>query len=310
MKLRRAVWIEPLLLFLFALIGGTLWLLKPVSDAAALVGPAAPPAAAPPPVLVPRAESPQPRAQPNLAAVRAELEAAEQAMRERAAALDTQTAEIEMLQRRVDALRAEFESLEARHASVGPVATAPAAEESYLQDLVKERQAETSHLESELASLKSALAAPAPDTRRVPRAVRTSQKLPVLVDLNGNRIAPVTAEFFHFPMFGRSAEIVAARKKPGETIAEARAPDSQFARFLSKIHPDSRYISCLLNSDSFEAFYAVRDMASRAGFDIAWEPADTSSGKIAIQKVKLVANPRSPRDVVPMPDIMRGAGEH
>ena len=170
---------------------------------------------------------------------------------------------------------------------------------------MKERRVEISRLESELANLKSALAEPSPDEGQIPRAIRVSQKLPVLVDLSGNRIAPVTSEFFRLPMFARSSEITATRKKPGESIAEARAPNSQFRRFLSKIHADSHYISCLLNSDSFEAFYAVRDMVTRAGYDIAWEPADTSNGQIAIQRVKLV---RAPREVVTLPDIMRSGG--
>jgi hypothetical protein len=231
-------------------------------------------------------------------------------MREGAAALDAQIAEIEMLQRRVDALRTELAALEAQRAPMGPAAVT-SAEESRTEDLVQERRAQMSHLESELANLKSALAAPLPDARKVPLAVHPSQKLPVLVDLSGNRIAPVTGEFFHLPMFTSSSVVVATRKSPGETIAEARAPNSQFARFLSKIHSEKRYISCLLNSDSFEAFYAVRDMATRAGFDIAWEPADTRSGKIPIQKVKLVSKPRSPDDVVPLPDILREhAGKH
>ena len=300
MKLHRVASAEPLLLFLIALIGGTLWLLKPVPDAAALVRPPAPQAAAVPP---PRPQPAQPRSRPNLADVRAELEAARQAMREGAAALDAQIAEIEMLQRRVDALRTELAALEAQRAPMGPAAVT-SAEESRTEDLVQERRAQMSHLESELANLKSALAAPLPDARKVPLAVHPSQKLPVLVDLSGNRIAPVTGEFFHLPMFTSSSVVVATRKSPGETIAEARAPNSQFARFLSKI-------SCLLNSDSFEAFYAVRDMATRAGFDIAWEPADTRSGKIPIQKVKLVSKPRSPDDVVPLPDILREhAGKH
>jgi hypothetical protein len=232
-------------------------------------------------------------------------------MRERAAALAAQSAEIEMLQRTVDALRAELEALEKRRASMGPAAAAAApAEESRMEDLVKERQAETSRLEYELARL-TAPAVPLPDVGRIPRAVRTLQKLPLLVDLSGNRIAPVTGEFFRFPMLGFSSEKVVTRKKPGETIAEARAPNSQFARFLSKIHSGSQYISCLLNSDSFEAYYAVRDMAARAGLDIAWEPADTRSGKITIQMVKLVSKPLSPRAEVPLPDIMRpGASQH
>jgi hypothetical protein len=311
MKLHRVASAEPLLLFLIALIGGTLWLLKPVPDAAALVRPPAPQAAAvPPPVPAPRPQPAQPRSRPNVADVRAELEAARQAMREGAAALDAQIAEIEMLQRRVDALRTELAALEAQRAPMGPAAVT-SAEESRTEDLVQERRAQMSHLESELANLKSALAAPLPDARKVPLAVHPSQKLPVLVDLSGNRIAPVTGEFFHLPMFTSSSVVVATRKSPGETIAEARAPNSQFARFLSKIHSETRYISCLLNSDSFEAFYAVRDMATRAGFDIAWEPADTRSGKIPIQKVKLVSKPRSPDDVVPLPDILREhAGKH
>jgi len=316
MKLYRVALPDPLLLFLIALMGGALWLLHPVPEAAGLVRPNAPRVAAvpPPPVAAPRAEPPPPRSRPYPAAVRAELEAVKQAMGERAAALDAQNAEIETLQRRVDALRAELDVLEKQSASLGPaaVAAAPSAEENRMEELVKERRGEISHLESEIASLKAPPAVPMPDARQIPRAVHApAQKLPVLVDLSGNRIAPVTEEFFRFPFFSVSSQIVATRKRPGETIAEARAPNSQFARFLSKTKSDSRYISCLLNSDSFEAFYAVRHMAARAGFDIAWEPTDTSGGKIAIQRVKLTSKPPSPRDSVSLPDILRDGGrEH
>jgi hypothetical protein len=311
MNFRRLPLPDPLLLFLIALLSGTLWLFRPIPNV-----PARAPrevrqaAAAPPPA--PRAQPPKQSAGPNLATVREELEAAEKAIVTRAAALDAQTAEIEMLQRKVDALRAELAALEAQGASMGPAPALPAssAEESRMEGLVKDGRVEVSRLESELTSLKSAPRVPVSDAKRVPRAVRVSQKMPALVDLSGNRIAPVNGEFFHFPMFALSSETVATRKRPGETIAEARAVKSHFARFLAKIRPDSEYISCLLNSDSFEAFYAVRDMASRAGFDIAWEPADTRSGKIPIQRVKLVSKPHS-GDGVKLPDIMRdGAGEH
>jgi hypothetical protein len=307
MKLHRVALPDPLLLFLIALIGGALWLLNPVADAAALLHPDTPRVAViHPPVPAPRTEPLQPPKAPDLAAVRAQLEAAEKEMRERAATLDTQNAEIDVLQRRVDALRAELAALEAHRSPVDPAAaTALSTEETRAEDLVKQRQMEESHLASELASLKTALEATPSVARRVPRAVGASAKLPVLIDLSGNRIAPVTPEFFHFPMLTLSPDLVATRKRPGETIAEARAPGSQFARFLSKTPTDTRFISCLLNRDSFEAYFAVRDMATRAGFDIAWEAADTSSGKITIQRVKLVSKQRSAGAAVALPDVMR-----
>jgi hypothetical protein len=304
MKLSRAALPDPVLLFLIALIGGTLWLLNPVPDAAALVRPE-PPRAAPVQAPAPAVEPPPlPPRGPDLAALRAKLEADAAALRERAAAFDAQNAEIEELRQKVDALRAEFEALEAQRASMGPaIAPAvPATEQARMENLVEEHRVEIAQLESELANLKPP--PPVPPDAKVPRAVRASQKLPVLVDLIGNRVSPVTGEFFHLPIMALSSEMVATRKRPGETIAEARAPHSQFAQFLFKLNADTRYVSCLLNSDSFEAFFAVRDMTARAGLDIAWEPADTSSGRIAIQRVKLVAKPRS-RAVVQVPDVMK-----
>lgn len=304
MKLDRTALPDPVLLFLIALIGATLWLLKPVPDAAALVRPE-PPRAAPVQAPAPVVEPPPPsRRAPDLAALRAGLEADSAAVRERTAALDEQNVEIEKLRLKVDALRIELDALEAQRASIGPpIAPAvPATEEARLQNLVNQRRDQIAQLESELANLKTP--PPAPPDANVPRAVRAAQKLPVLVDLIGNRIAPVIGEFFHLPIVALSSEVVATRKRPGETIAEARAPDSQFARFLSKLNTGTRYVSCLLNSDSFAAFFAVREMTARAGLDIAWEPADTSSGRIPIQRVKLVAKPSS-RRVVPVPDVMR-----
>jgi ribosomal protein L29 len=316
MKLDRATLLDPVFLFLVALIGGTLWLLNPVPDAAALVRPEplrAEPVRAPVPVV----EPPPPSREPGLSALRRKLEAGEFALRRRAAALDADNAEIEELRQKVDALRAELEALEAQRASMHPPnpPAVPASEEAGLTDLVNQRRIQISQLESELANLK--LPPPAPPDAKVPRAVRASQKLPVLVDLVGNRIAPVNGEFFHLPRLAISSGLVATRKRPGETIAEARGPHSQFAEFLHKLNSETRYVSCLLNSDSFEAFFAVWDMTIKAGLEIAWEPADTRGGRIQIQRVKLAAKPHA-RDVVPVPDVMRpgpdakqpGPGDH
>ncbi|MGA8028569.1 MAG: hypothetical protein WB992_15605, partial [Bryobacteraceae bacterium] len=89
----------------------------------------------------------------------------------------------------------------------------------------------------------------------------------------------------------------------GETIDQARGPGSAFRNFLSTIDRKRCYVSCLLNADSFDAFYAVRDLTAKAGLDIGWEPVDTSSGKITIFGVKL-GSPRKKKSV-PVPDIIK-----
>ena len=97
------------------------------------------------------------------------------------------------------------------------------------------------------------------------------------------------------------------RRSEGETIAEIHDPQSAFKEMLAKIRPEKQYVSCLLNSDSFEIFREVRRLVQAKHLDFGWEPIDTSSGKIALYPVRITkkASTRPKANMPRVPPIMR-----
>jgi len=299
--LRVALRAGPFVMFLVALAVGSAVLIR-----LAPAETSAPPKHETVRVITPVMVPPPPRQeirQADVDSVRAELRQAEDAARTRAAEVDEFDSQLAALQARVDALRAELKSLEdKRAAALAAIASDPRENPPLERDLQAKRE-ELTQLTANLADMKAARGS-LPKKFGVTRELNAS-KLPAPVDLIGNRIAPVTKDFFHFPLLGFSGPTVVKRSHPGETIAEARQPDSKFANFLRSVRHNGEYLSCLLNADSFEAFDAVRQMAARAGVDVSWEPAWTNSGAIAITRVHLVRKPRSHDKPVALPDIVR-----
>lgn len=295
----------PFLLFLTVLAAGSIWMIRPIPGEAAPLPP--PPKA--PPVMIPVVERPVLElvrvTEADIAKLRVELQSAETEVRDKKASLAASDTDLSALQKKVDALRAELQALEAKLAELLARAKHQAvAADDALEEKVEEQREQAVKLESDLASLRAQSLTP-DERRRLRTAVTPMWRLPVLVDLIGNTIAPVDKDFFRFPMLELSSRFVVKRKRPGETIAEARKPDSMFHEFLADVRKQRGYVSCLLNSDSFEAFHAVREMATRAGVDVSWDPADTRDGNVTIERVHLV-NKLSKKDrPVSLPDIVR-----
>jgi hypothetical protein len=298
----------PLLLFAVALIGAAAWLIGPVSSRSVLARTVPAPAA---PVLAPRrveavyqaTRFAAPPPEHDIERLRRELEKAEIDARSHLAALEASNADLESIQTQIDALRAEIAALQAKRAALGPNGPAnPEAEADQLSQVVDQRREEVVLLQADLARAKAPAPQPGGENTQLSTASAPSNKLPVPVELLHNQIAPVTRDFFRFSSFNR-ATFLATRSRRGETIDEARNPESLFGKFVAKLRPDREYILLLVNPDSFDSFYAVRDLAMRAGVEISWQPSDTSDGTVPIVHV-VIPSKRHP-GVIPLPDVVK-----
>lgn len=298
----------PLLVFAAIFATGSAWIIRPVPGGVAPL----PPMPKAPPVFLPLVQSPPPApeeapkiTEQDVQQLRAALENAEAAVRESREALNVSDAELQALQQKVDELRAELAALEAKRAAIlAAIGRTPTPQDEPLSAAVQQKRQEVAELESNLSSLRDQISALKAKTH-VRTALNPRWKLPMPVELYGNRIAPVDRDFFRYPLLPLTTTIVVTRKHPGETIAEARKPDSAFHDYLADMRKHGGYVSCLLNSDSFEAFFAVRDMAKRAGVDVSWEPAWTESGKITITEVHFVKKASKKDVTIALPQIVR-----
>ena len=294
----------PLIAFVAALLAGSMSMIRFVPpDGAPL-----PSLPKPPPVLLPLLLPPATPSPPvteiDIQALRDRLAELRNTIPGRKFSNDSTAAELDALQKKVDELRAELEALDARRAAmIAAPANVPTGDDT-LETQIADDRAQVAAGEEDLASIQAA-----PGSKLANPQFRGASmpvwKLPAPVELNGNRIAPVDRDFFHFPLIVLSSSMVVTRKHPGETIAEAQRPDSMFAKFLARVRKEHCYISCLLNGDSFEAFFAVREMARRAGLDVSWEPAWTADGNVAITRVRLVRKASDKQKTVALPEIVR-----
>ena len=301
--LRRAA---PLAAFVAALAAGSASMIRLVPPDVAPF----PPMPTPPPLLVRLIPPPAPRPvvvvkDADIRVLRGRLEDLLSAIQQRKAENDNTSAELDALQKKVDDLRAEVETLEARRAALlASGASVVPGGNTILEVQVADDRRTVVAKEQDLANVNAQLDAE-PGTRRFSVGLMPGRKLPAPLELIGNRIAPVDRDFFHFPLIVFSANLVVTRKRPGETIAEARQPGSMFAKFLERVRREHCYVSCLLNSDSFDAFFAVRDMATRAGLEVSWEPAWTQDGDVAITRVRLTKGTSENQKTVALPEVVR-----
>lgn len=296
--------LDPLFLFLVVLTAGTVWILGPLARKAPLPVvhldvqvPSQLPVAQP---AVPISEA----AQPDTTVLTAALQALQSTNRDRRTDLASTAAEVDAAQHRIDVLQAELAVIDNQRASLTTVNASPAQsnEADSVQALIARRRQENDRLQSDLERATAPISEEGANAPVLALAKQPLHKLPQPVELLENRITPVTKEYFHFPMFSLKPLFTVKRIRMGETIAEARRPGSEFSKFLATIQPHTLYVSCLLNRDSFQAFYAVREMAAKSGIDVGWEPSATSSGAIPMLGVKL-ASP-SDKKLVRVPDVI------
>ncbi len=319
MKLNWDSLLEPIFLFILALIAGTLWVIIPMDpkhDASLKLPASLPPAKTEPSlqsialtstplvhklaemrqeVALRSAEAQESEAQSGLTSeelrqLTAQNEQLANELRKEQQNLDKVTGEIHALERQAAQAQAEAVQVAQHNREL-------ASETEALRRLLAEKQSEAGRLESQLAANRRS-------NREIPYVPTASRadKLPVLVDLIHNRAVPVTRGDFRFQR-KLSGPALAQRISTGETIAEMQRPDSATAKFLGTIKPDRQYISCLLNADSFEVFRELRRLAHARNIDVGWEPADTSSGDIVIYPVRLTKNADVPQKNQKLPRI-------
>jgi hypothetical protein len=92
------------------------------------------------------------------------------------------------------------------------------------------------------------------------------------VHLIKNRAVPVDDK--HYKVDGLRLIPLA----PGETVDEIKRPDSDFGSFLQRIDSSKAVLQCLLESDSFPIFRAVRRLAREKGISVSWKPFNAPDG--------------------------------
>ncbi len=314
--------LEPIFLFILSVLAGTLWVIVPVHSNRDPHPPMANVAPVAQAIVTPVPEAPleSPLAE--------EIETAQGAISEQIdivrskeekvalsgeelKQLEVQNQQlslnIQAEQKNLERLRGELEIL--RKQSGDPNSSAPIAKLSKeiqseidsLRRLLQQRQAESAQLVAQLGETKSKsdLAVP-----YIPKASE-ADKLPILVELLHNRAVPVNKTGYKMG-FGFTST-TATRKWEGESVPEIQKPGSAFMQYLGKINGNKQYLSCLLNSDSYQVFRVVRQLAQQKGIEVGWEPADTTSGELKLYRVRFQNKPSGPSKESPvkLPPILK-----
>ncbi|MDQ6665605.1 MAG: hypothetical protein M3Z23_14585 [Acidobacteriota bacterium] len=307
MKLNWDSLLEPIFLFILALIAGTLWVIvpiqqKPAKVPTALVEQAAPVVAIPKPVVrLPKAAPKQPKpgmTEPDpeakrLAQERAVLVQTVQAVQTDWSATQQSLTTASEEQQRLDAaILQEQQKLsglkKGQAVDPKPEARAPseqAAEIERLQGAVQTKKTEIAKLETELNNTRNPFEK---EVASLPKA-SPATKLPMLVELFHNHAIPVDKK--HFKFMKQKTTTLATRESDGETSEQIKSPDSDFSKYLAGIKPAKQYLACLLNDDSFDIFREIREIARAKGVGVGWEPIDTAAGKITLYPIHFTNNP-------------------
>jgi hypothetical protein len=306
--------IDPIFLFLYWLLAGTLWVILPMAPQA-------------PPSPVPPLKKPVPAAAAlelatRLDDLKQQSESLASSLGEAKTTADSaarQEQELAAGKRRLDERVREAETelaALAHQRSQLEAATRADAEHqrkietqmeaelalqvTALEKRLREAQADEKRLSAELKSARSPLEIVLPSSEFIPVA-NIPRKLPYLVEVYNNRVSPLNKDFFEIerPKLFGSGPTLARRKKPGETMEEMIKPESALSRCLKSLKPDKYYISFLLNADSFAAFRAARAFVREKGFEVGWLPSDTSGGQIQIYPVKIYKTLPAPDPKLP-----------
>jgi len=113
-------------------------------------------------------------------------------------------------------------------------------------------------------------------------SLMTNRK-PVYVALANGTVSPVREPFYNkerkIEKAGKGqfeSVVVASTNKRGETVEKALAGGSAFSKTLRDISPGHEYVALLVDSRSFEAFRAVREVLRERGIPFGWEPSVSS----------------------------------
>ena len=83
------------------------------------------------------------------------------------------------------------------------------------------------------------------------------------------------------------------RPTAGETVAEIRAPSSNFEVALSGYDPQRHYIQFYVWGDSFDAYLEARRQAESRGFSAGWEAYEIGQ---SLKFARSLASPPTPGD--------------
>lgn len=302
MKLNWDSLLEPIFLFILALIAGTLWVIVPIQqDApkvqAAAVQPPAPAVELPKPLPKPVSKpvlkvAPDPEAE-RLAKERATLQQTAQAARADWLATEQSLKDSNDEQQRLAAaIQQERERLAnlktPSDTDRKPDVRTPsekAAEIERLQSAAQLKNTEIAKLETDLNNAHNPFEK---EVTSLPKA-SPATKLPMLVELFHNHAIPVDKK--HFKFVKQRGTTLATRESDGESATEIKNTGSDFLKYLAGIKPAKQYLACLLNDDSFDIFREIRDIARAKGVAVGWEPIDTSAGKITLYPIHFTKDP-------------------
>lgn len=307
MKLNWDSLLEPIFLFILALIAGTLWVIVPIQQEAPKVHAAAP--ERPSPVVeLPKARPkslPKPvlKAEPDLEAerlaqeratlqqtaqtVRADWSAAEQNLKTSNDEQQRLAAVIQQERQRLADLKKGID-IERKPDVRSP--SEQTAEIERLQVDAQTKKTEIARLETELNNARNPFEK---EGASLPKA-SPATKIPMLVELFHNHAIPVDKK--HFKFVKQRGTTLATRESDGETSEQIKNTGSDFLKYLAGIKPAKQYLACLLNDDSFDIFREIRDIARAKGVAVGWEPIDTSAGKITLYPIHFTKDPdRGPK---------------
>ena len=114
-----------------------------------------------------------------------------------------------------------------------------------------------------------------------PTAERTEKK-PAIVVLRNDRVVVFgddTYDSDRVPL-GNTTVTRARPTDSGETIEEAKAPDSRLRAALEELDPSEDFVALVVASNSFAAFRVVRELARSEGIAVGWEPYTGDDGTL------------------------------
>lgn len=105
---------------------------------------------------------------------------------------------------------------------------------------------------------------------------RRSSKRPVYFECDGGRVNPFFGRYIrkYYSVTQVGQRALVARRRAGETLAEARDSASDWAAELARLDPSKQYVAFIVRPSGFEIFLKLRSVLRRRGIDVGWEPVE------------------------------------